>query len=544
VPLPDGSFTQKVTRDGVEVDIDMVYIPGGTFTLGCDKSSGCPANTTPVEGVKVSNYFLGKTEVTNDQWWAVMGWYWTYTFPNGYNGDMELAKVTTRPSSSSRTTSVTQMTWYDAFEFACELSKKTGRNYRMMTEAEFEYAAKNHLSSFEKIGGSNNNEEWAYNIWSATHSGGTDPIGPLGDLHNQHTRRDATSASTDVTARLIRSIEGVGPALRLAVSAEMDYPPNYVPSCEIHAPEMEDEPVNSYRDLRWVTGGNQRWTTSGDIAIGTFDLRVWEDGTATVRGYNDRYQMVDIPGQWFTSNNMVFMFVPSTGTTFRKYAYIFLDKTHASLISDAGYTNGYIGRIVREDASEVAKPAIANLKSGEALAREQTDFETHYKMVDMVNIPASAKKQDTRLLDGPNQGWGQMNQGSAHHYRKDVDLDEFRFTVNQGGSGMILANGDWFTVNNVFLRVTHKTGYTADYLYAVTGSGADATFYHNSFMGYERGDFRMFSKRDNGADKGWLCGSACSDEILKGQDASFYRSMDNGKSTFVPAPCPAGGCPP
>jgi hypothetical protein len=60
-------------------------------------------------------------------------------------------------------------------------------------------------------------------------------------------------------------------------------------------------------------------------------------------------------------------------------------------------------------------------------------------------------------------------------------------------------------------------------------------------MGYERGDFRMFSIQDNGGSK-WLCGSVCEDEIPKGQGASFYNSMDNGKSTFVPAPCPAGGC--
>jgi hypothetical protein len=134
-----------------------------------------------------------------------------------------------------------------------------------------------------------------------------------------------------------------------------------------------------------------------------------------------------------------------------------------------------------------------------------------------------------------------MNAGSAHHYRKDVDNDEFRFTVNQGSNANMLANGDWFTVNNVFLRVTHSSGYTAEYLYAVVGVGDTATFYHNSYMGYERGDFRMFKKQNNGG-SAWLCGAVCEDEIPKGQGASFYNGMDNGQSTFVPAKCPAGGC--
>jgi len=163
-------------------------------------------------------------------------------------------------------------------------------------------------------------------------------------------------------------------------------------------------------------------------------------------------------------------------------------------------------------------------------------------MIDMTNIPQSARKQDRRLLDGPDSGWSQKNVGSAHHYRKDVDLDEFRFTVNQG-SAMILANGDWFTLNNTFLRVTHSSGYTCDYLYAVsTDNKGVHTFYHNSFMGYERGDFRMFTKAANGPDFNDLC-SACADEIPKGQSASFYsRNGETGKSTFVPAPCPEGGC--
>jgi formylglycine-generating enzyme required for sulfatase activity len=512
------SFTETVNG----VSFDMVYVPGGTFTLGCDRSSGCPANTTPVSGVSVSNYYIGKTEVSRVLWNAVMG------------------------TTGGFGTSHTSHTWYDAFVFACKLSQLTGKKYRMTTEAEWEYAAKNHLSSLEQIG---SGEEWAYNSWNDTHTGGTDPIGPGGHIHNQKTRRDARGTGDEqghITGRLIRSIDGTGPALRLAISAEMDYPPNYVPPCDIHAPEMGDEPVNSYRDMRWVTGSDARWTV-GALAIGSFNLRVWEDGTATMAaGFGGG----TTTGQWFTSNNISFVFVPSSGSSSpTRFAYIFLDETQGTLISDKSFmSGGFIGRIIKEPASNAAKPAVANLMSGEELARARgADFDTYYKMVDMVNIPQSARQQDSRLLDGTNEGWFQDNRtaGGLHHYRKDVELDEFRFTVNQGGSRTMLANGNWFTVNNTFLRVTHPGSgnnprpYAVDYLYTVV----DGTFYHNSFMAYERGDFRMFTKTPNGDPVfAQTCGDICSGEIPKGQGASLYATRADGHSTFVPAPCPPGGC--
>ncbi|MDR2732940.1 MAG: SUMF1/EgtB/PvdO family nonheme iron enzyme [Fibromonadaceae bacterium] len=514
VTISPESFTETVGS----VSFDMVYIPGGTFTIGCEKSSGCPADTKPVEDVTVSNYFIGKTEVTTGLWNAVMG-----------------GNACSQYQPNCGSNSYTSMTWYDAMEFACKLSQMTGKNYRMTTEAEWEYAAKNHFSSLEKIDSS---EEWAYNSWSGTHSGGIDPVGPGSGSHTQKTRRDANGTSDNITGRLIRSIEGVGPALRLAISKDVNFPPSYVAPCDLHAPEMGDEPVNSYRDMRWVTGSDARWTTGG-TAIGNFDLRVWEDGTASI---GNAYGGGRTNGQWFTSNNIAFVFVPSSGAN-RKYAYIFLDEKQGSLISDQDFmSGGFVGRIIKESTSSIEKPAISGgLKSGEELA---TAAGADYKMVDMVNIPASAKKQDPRLLDGPDHGWFQDNTsaGGVHHYRKDVDTDEFRFTVNQNNMTM-LANGSWFTVNNTFLRVTHSTGYTADYLYAVT---SDGTFYHNSFMAYERGDFRMFKKKANSETFPATCGSHCNSEIPKGQGASMYAPggyMANvGHSTFVPAPCPSGGC--
>jgi len=508
---PKASFKETVGN----VSFDMVYVPSGTFTIGCEAASGCPANTKAVEGVKVSNYYIGKAPVTNALWNAVMGG--TATCNNYY---------------PRCTDPYTNTTWFDAMEFACKLSEMTGRHYRMTTEAEWEYAAKNHLSSLDSL---KSTEEWAYNTWSGTHSGGTDPVGNASGAYDQKTRRNAQGVGNNITGRLIRSVEGKGPALRLAISADTDYPPGYVSPCNLHMPEMGAEPENSYRDPRWITGSETQWEASGQMAemgLG-FSLRVWEDGTAALKGYGSSYTN----GQWFTSNNIAFVFVPSSGSSsLTKLAYIFLDKAQGSLIS-----NSYTGRIAKKAVSNVTKPTISGgLKSGKELALAAGD---DYKMVDMVNIPPDARKQDRRLLDGQDSGWFQHNVGSAHHYRKDVDLDEFRFTVNQGGGRTMLANGTWFTVNNTFLRITHKDGYSCDYLYLITSGG---NFYHNSFMGYERGDFRSFTKTVNGHSNLNSCGGTiCVDEIPKDLAVSAYAPggyMDNGHSTFVPAPCPVGGC--
>jgi len=498
------------------VSFDMIYIPGGTFTLGCE--SNCdPGAAKPVSGVKVSSYFIMKTEVSQALWNVVMG-----------------------ASGGSTSSSYTQSTWYEAFEFACKLGQMTGHNYRLMTEAEFEYAARNYKDKLLKIGDGSgiSGEEWAYNSWDAdNHMGGTDPVGPSSGAHTQKTRRDANGITeSHATTRLIRSIDGTGPSTRLVFSADVAYPPNYVPSCDIHAPELGAEPVNSYRDPRWVTGSDFQWT-KGSIAIGEITLNVWEDGTARlVAGFGSSSAT---PGQWFTSNNFTFVFVPNSGSI-TKYAYIFLDDKEGSVISEKSFmSGGYVGRIEKKAVSGVTKPTISGLKSGEELAKAQTNFASEFAMVDMENIPAAAKKQDSRLLDGGDtKGWFQDNTSmkGMHHYRKDIDLDEFRFTVNQNNGRTVLAAGTWFTVNNTFLRVTHKNGYVADYLYTI----ADGTFYHNSFIGYERADFRMFEKETNGSS--WpqtTCGNICSQEIPKGLTPVAQK---NYESTYTPPKCPSGGC--
>ena len=102
----------------------MVWVEGGTFTMGCTSEQGgdCYNDETPAHSVTVSNYYIGETEVTQALWVAVMG-----NNPSNWKGD-DLP--------------VESVSWNDAQEFIVKLNRLTGRTFRLPTEAEWEYAAR------------------------------------------------------------------------------------------------------------------------------------------------------------------------------------------------------------------------------------------------------------------------------------------------------------------------------------------------------------------------------------------------------------------
>ncbi len=103
--------------------IEMVLIPAGTFTMGSPDSEGWRDKSEgPQHRVTVQSFYMGKYEVTQAQWRAVMRWNLS-----GFKGD-------NRP--------VEQVSWNDATEFCRKLSQMTGKDYRLPTEAEWEYAAR------------------------------------------------------------------------------------------------------------------------------------------------------------------------------------------------------------------------------------------------------------------------------------------------------------------------------------------------------------------------------------------------------------------
>ena len=523
---------------------DMIYVEGGTFTLGCEQTSGCPGDTRAVSNVTVSSYFISETEVTRGLWWAVMGNSVPFVMTTepvrqcwGMPGNQTCMGGPDLP--------VANLHWYHVHEFACRLSQLTGKNYRMPTEAEWEFAAKGGRDGDHSLRWSGSNthgdvvatgcgfqgcpvksrepnnlgiydmsgslDEWTYNSWSGTHSGGTDPTGSR-VIHTQKTRRggasnESSTTTHQVSARRIRSIEGADASIgiRLVLSADRDLPPGMVHPCNLHMPTMNDgDYVNTFRDMRWVTGDNFQWGETNQSPI-----KIWETGEAVIGGTpctpGTGTGMNACPatgyrggtvGEWYTVNNHTLKIAPVSGGTKTKYGYIFVTLEEASTIVASG--SGFGSRLVKQaSGSPSPKPIIASLRTLAELAVDYDD-----KMVDMNNIPGWAKDQDDRLFDGPNRGWSQGNLGggATHMYRKDVDADCFRFIVYGaagGADGVSLADGEWFTLNDIFLRVTYPDGFEVDYLYSVTGTGDSRRFGHVSFMDYERGDSRTFTLIDN-----------------------------------------------
>lgn len=136
-------------------NIEMVYVNGGCYQMG-DTFGGGDGSDTPVHEVCVDSFYIGKYEVTQGQWLAVMGRNPSCSKECGLNCPVENVR------------------WNDAQEFIEGLSEITGRKYRLPTEAEWEYAARSGGKD-EKYSGGNAAMTVA---WYSSNSGGTThPVG-------------------------------------------------------------------------------------------------------------------------------------------------------------------------------------------------------------------------------------------------------------------------------------------------------------------------------------------------------------------------------
>ena len=154
----DSIYTPKIkTFYANGVPFEMVEVRGGTFRMGATSEQGCDAYDweKPVHSVTLSGYYIGKTEVTQVLWEAVMG-----SNPSRFKGDY---------------LPVEYVSWDDCQEFIEKLNYLTGQNFRLPTEAEWEFACRGgNNSRGYKYSGSNYIDNVA---WYDGNSGGkTHPV--------------------------------------------------------------------------------------------------------------------------------------------------------------------------------------------------------------------------------------------------------------------------------------------------------------------------------------------------------------------------------
>ena len=106
---------------GKGISLELVEIPRGQFMMGSPEGEG-EDNEKPQHEVTVQAFFMGKYPITQAQYQQIMG-----NNPSRFKGDE-------RP--------VEKVSWHDAVKFCEKLSKQTGKEYRLPTEAEWEYACR------------------------------------------------------------------------------------------------------------------------------------------------------------------------------------------------------------------------------------------------------------------------------------------------------------------------------------------------------------------------------------------------------------------
>ena len=116
------------------------------------------AGEQPVHRVCVKDFYLGKYEVTQDQWAKLTGFY-----PSHFQGGDDYP--------------VENVSWNDVQEFLAKLRQKTGKEFRLPTEAEWEYAARSGGKQ-EKYAGTSSESELEQYAWYSSNSGEkTHPVG-------------------------------------------------------------------------------------------------------------------------------------------------------------------------------------------------------------------------------------------------------------------------------------------------------------------------------------------------------------------------------
>lgn len=182
VATVDKGYVQQVDTFTINgIHLEMVKIPGGNFKLGCNDPNDnyADASEKPAKNRQVSDFYMGKHEVTQKLWTVLM------------NNNPSTIVNDNYP--------VNNVSWEDCQLFIEKLNRITGRNFRLPTEAEWEYAAKATLNSdgsisdtYTKYSGGGSPDAYA---WYGANSGNT--------LHSVGTKKPNAFGLYDMCGNVI-----------------------------------------------------------------------------------------------------------------------------------------------------------------------------------------------------------------------------------------------------------------------------------------------------------------------------------------------------
>ncbi len=129
-----------------EINLEMVSIPGGSFIMGSSRNEG-DTDERPQHIVTLKPFFMGKYPITQAQWKA------------GASLPQVNRSINPNPSKfKGAILPVENVSWYEVEEFCARVREKTGREYRLPSEAEWEYACRSGTSTPFNFGKSINTE--------------------------------------------------------------------------------------------------------------------------------------------------------------------------------------------------------------------------------------------------------------------------------------------------------------------------------------------------------------------------------------------------
>lgn len=191
-PTPDSLQQENVcetfTANGVS--FEMIKVKGGTFTMGSTEEDD---DAIPLHNVTLSDYYIGKTEVTQALWIAVMG-----------NSVSQIASENgVKTHGVGGNYPMYYISWNECMTFISTLNSITGKHFRMPTEAEWEFAAKGGTKSKGyKYSGSNTLDDvaWYWKNSGINYLSGTDDDWERDKVRNNkcETHQVATKAPNEL----------------------------------------------------------------------------------------------------------------------------------------------------------------------------------------------------------------------------------------------------------------------------------------------------------------------------------------------------------